>query len=153
MLLPKGKRFFSPQDFFRSWDEVSKFGEFKEDDLLDRKFWLNKFFNSPSIPLWLGYGICWFDNIIPSRSAQFSFVLFDRKLSGREEEIHDILKWVFDEMALRRVTMIVPHAYQAKIRFITKKLGFRREGILRDYYIKEDRGEKAELFGLLREEV
>tara|TARA_Y100000310_G_scaffold265573_1_gene276677 strand:+ start:167 stop:691 length:525 start_codon:yes stop_codon:yes gene_type:complete len=84
-------------------------------------------------------------------SAHVAF--WDHKLSARVELIQEILIWAFLVYDLQRVEAIIPSYARALRNFMTKRLGFKIEGKLRDRISKGDRRFDQWFLGLLRREV
>lgn len=78
--------------------------------------------------------------------CEISFAAEDPRWAGRGV-ITALLAVPFQQWGLRRVTMITPHDMEARVMRLPRRLGFVREGVLRDLYGRRRHGA---VYGLLR---
>ncbi len=88
-----------------------------------------------------------------NRRAEIGFILrFDQWGQGyMSEAINTLLRYAFDELGLHRIEADVDPRNDASIRLL-KKLGFQREGYLRERWLVGQEINDSVLFGLLRNE-
>ena len=88
-----------------------------------------------------------------NRRAELGFAL-GRRYWGQgymAEALPVLLRFAFDELQLHRVTDDTDPRNQPSIR-VLERLGFRREGLLRQYYLVQGEAQDAVVYGLLRSE-
>ena len=122
--------------------------------------WYNKqnflgYFNNPS-SLFFEIGECaglgCAHAINPGLSAIVDFVMFDKVLRGREKLFHDIIKEIFSLTRAMRLTGLVPNSKNVSQRLLLR-LGFRREGRMRNAYKSPKGYEDLIILGLLKNSV
>lgn len=80
-------------------------------------------------------------------------VLFlDREVANKAGVCKEVVKWLFDNFALQRITVEVPRLYFATIRLV-EQIGFRYEGTKRDAILIGGKWENVKTFGLTRREA
>lgn len=140
---------------FSLWEKFKEFpvafddfgrGSFEE--------FVNAFWAKDSIFYEIGdeLGIACARGVRPRLDAVIHMVMFDRRLRGREPLFIEILKDLFDSMKLRRVTAGIPENRTITMRLL-KRLGFSREGIIRQAFLTDGKYMDLHVFGILREEV
>jgi ribosomal-protein-alanine N-acetyltransferase len=67
------------------------------------------------------------------------------------EALSAIIQYGFDNMGLHRIEVLISH-HNRRDRKSVRKLGFKREGVLRDHYFVEGRFSDDVIFSLLKEE-
>ncbi len=67
------------------------------------------------------------------------------------EAIRRVIEYGFDEMHLNRIDAFIGPFNEASIRLV-ERIGFKREGLLRQHYSKNGKSEDSLVFGLLRSE-
>ena len=88
-------------------------------------------------------GACVF-NVWTGRDVHVSSVLYRKMTTG---EVRYLARYVFGKLGCARCTATTPTRH-AKARTALQKLGFKIEGVLRQYYPDDD----AAVYGLLRAE-
>ena len=78
-------------------------------------------------------GVIYLTEIIPGFSAKFNVMFWDQKLRGKEGKCSELLDWAFQYLNLHRVWTAFPAFAKAHRKFVDR-LGFLREGYLRDAY-------------------
>lgn len=115
---------------------------------------LLNFILSPSnIFLEFENGIVAFERVIPGRSATIHFVFWDRKVTGNEKFLRELISRMFGMLQLMRVDVRVPERNRVMWRML-ERVGFRREGRLRKAF-RTIGGIHCDLFvyGILKEEL
>ena len=67
------------------------------------------------------------------------------------EALSAIIQYGFDQMGLHRIEVLISH-HNKRSQTLIRKLGFKREGVLRDHYFVEGRFSDDVIFSLLKEE-
>ena len=97
-------------------------------------------------------GIAAATDVIPGLNANFHLVMLDRKLAGREPLIMQVVREMFDKLQLRRLTVSFPHD-RATTKKLFERMGFRREGRLRNAFPYDNELKDLIIYGLLKEEL
>jgi len=66
------------------------------------------------------------------------------------EALSAIIQYGFDHMGLHRIEVLIPHRNK-RSQGLVRRLGFRKEGVLRDHYFIEGRFSDDVIFSLLKE--
>jgi len=90
--------------------------------------------------------------IRPRLDAFVHLIMFDLRLRGREDLFKNMIRYVVDEFALRRISAAVPENRGAAGALL-KRLGFTEEGTLRKAFMSDGGYLDIKLFGILREEL
>ena len=75
-------------------------------------------------------GILGLSRVIVGLDAVGHFAFFDRQLVGRRTLVVKMMRWAFEQLQLRRLSVEIPDHLDPLIRFCRAKLGFRYEGEL-----------------------
>jgi ribosomal-protein-alanine N-acetyltransferase len=67
------------------------------------------------------------------------------------EALSAIIQYGFDKMGLHRIEVLISH-HNKRSQKLIRRLGFKREGVLRDHYFVEGRFSDDVIFSLLKEE-
>lgn len=67
------------------------------------------------------------------------------------EALGAIIQYGFDQMGLHRIEVLISH-HNKRSQTLIRRLGFKREGVLRDHYFVEGRFSDDVIFSLLKEE-
>jgi ribosomal-protein-alanine N-acetyltransferase len=67
------------------------------------------------------------------------------------EALSAIIQYGFDNMGLHRIEVLISH-HNRRSQLLIRRLGFKREGVLRDHYFVEGRFSDDVIFSLLKEE-
>jgi ribosomal-protein-alanine N-acetyltransferase len=67
------------------------------------------------------------------------------------EALISIIQYGFDQMGLHRIEVLISH-HNKRSQELIRRLGFKREGVLRDHYFIEGRFSDDVIFSLLKEE-
>lgn len=99
-------------------------------------------------------GVFYITRIIPNVDALVHYIFFDRKHIGREDLILKMLRWGFDTFGLNRMSAELPvyASNYAKI-LLTKRLGFKQEGIKRQASQNKHGWHDVILYGKLKSEL
>jgi ribosomal-protein-alanine N-acetyltransferase len=68
------------------------------------------------------------------------------------EALSAIIQYGFDNMGLHRIEVLISH-HNRRSQLLIRRLGFKREGVLRDHYFVEGRFSDDVIFSLLKEEL
>ena len=145
----------TPERVEKLWEQVQQFpiifddfgkGDYKSfvAKLTDRR---NAF-----VDIGPGLGLACLMGIRPRLDATVHVVMFDRKLRGRESTFKEILAYAFERLALRRITAVVS-SDATLAAALAQRLGFHREGTMRQAMLREGHYVDVEIYGLLREEL
>jgi [ribosomal protein S5]-alanine N-acetyltransferase len=99
---------------------------------------------------WCGFHT-WF---IDHRRAEIGYVLNDDSYKGKgimREAIAPIVHFGFNEMNLHRIEAFISPDNEPSLKLVAK-LGFTKEGHLREHYFKDNQMEDSLIFSLLRHE-
>jgi len=99
-------------------------------------------------------GVFYMTNITPEQDAQAHYTFFDGRHRGRVDLCKQMLGYVFNRYNLRRLTVEIPlYATEKTHNFVSKSLGFRKEGRKRKAILFDNEWFDVIVYGLLREEV
>lgn len=90
----------------------------------------------------------------PNRHAQFGIMIGEKEEWDEgyaSEASRLILDYGFDQLGLHRISLQV-YAYNLRAQRVYEKLGFTREGILRESYYRDGRYHDTVIMGILRSE-
>ena len=96
---------------------------------------------------WCGYHT-WF---IQHRRAEIGYVLNEERFKGKgymKEALPPVINYGFATMNLHRIEALIAPANEPSLRLV-KYLGFTREGLLREHYLKSGKMEDSVVFSLL----
>lgn len=88
-------------------------------------------------------------NVRPGLDGFFNVVMFDRKVSGREDTFKRIILEIFELTKNRRLTVMIP-GHMEVMRKLALRLEFQPEGRMRDAYVYDGKFEDVFIFGLIR---
>lgn len=97
-------------------------------------------------------GIIWLMETDSVVDAQVHMAFFDRKPREKKQVILALMKWVFANYPMHRVTAEVPAYFFAHHRFV-KDLGLTHEGTKREGVLSAGKWHDIFTYGLLRSEV
>lgn len=97
-------------------------------------------------------GVIWLSNIEMTVDGVAHMVFFDRQPSEKKPVCRELIKWVFKNYPLHRVTVTPPELYHATHRLL-EALGFTREGTKREAVLIGGRWNDVRIYGLTRAEV
>ncbi len=100
-----------------------------------------------------GQGILVLNHISPGSSATAHLSFWDHKMLPRVGVVKQTLMWAFINWDLRSVQVYAPERSRAVHRFVTKRLGFKPVGVLRNYSWHDSRLVNLHMFDLIREEI
>ncbi len=90
----------------------------------------------------------------PITDAVAHYIFFDRRHKGRELLVKAMIKYVFEQLHLRRITVKLPlYATEGTFTFVEKALGFKKEGRIRRALWFDDKWFDVNVYGLLAEEI
>lgn len=99
-------------------------------------------------------GVFYMTNIIAEQDCLAHYTFFDGRHRGRVELCEKMLSYAFNKYNLRRVTVEIPlYATDKTHNFVSKSLGFRKEGRKRKAILFDNEWFDVIVYGLLREEV
>lgn len=136
------------------WEKLKDFGKLYSDASHgDEIGFYQRFLDEDVIVFEMEGGIAILDNIVPFERAQIHVSFWDKHLSTRTELLREGLKWIFEVYNLNRIEAVIPYFSHALKRFLTSRLGFKFEGVLRGRHLFEGKFIDELIFSLLREEV
>lgn len=97
-------------------------------------------------------GLIWLMGVHSIIDAEVHMAFFDRRPREKKPVILALMKWVFANYPLHRVTANVPDYFHAHHRFI-KDLGLTREGVKREAVLSAGQWHDIFTYGLLRSEA
>ena len=98
-------------------------------------------------------GVIFLTEIVPHFDANFHAVFWDKRLTAdRREAIKTVLGTAFEWFDLRRISAIVPSHHNLLFEVLTKKVGFKHEGRVRQGWSKDSEDDIL-LLGMLKEEM
>lgn len=97
-------------------------------------------------------GIIWFGDLHQVTDCVAHMVFFDRQPAEKLEVCRAVVRWMFDNFPLRRMSVTPPAIYHATVRLL-EKIGFKREGCKRDAVLLGGKWNRQLLYGILRHEV
>ena len=89
-----------------------------------------------------------------NRKAQWGGIVIDKNYAGKgiaTDVGKQVLTFVFEEIGLNRLYAFVNEIHKASLR-MTEKLGFKNEGIMRDFSYKQNRFHNAIILSILKKE-
>lgn len=98
-------------------------------------------------------GVFYMTKIQPGKDAEVHYTFFDRRQNGRVNLTREMLKYVFQKYAFRRLSVEIPLFASAQTFHFIVALGFRVEGVKRKAAWYNDAWFDVKLFGLLRENI
>jgi RimJ/RimL family protein N-acetyltransferase len=90
---------------------------------------------------------------ITTASAQAHFSFWDRRIKGRESLIRQMLKWGFERFGFHRITCEVPLYAAAWLSRSVEKVGFKKEGRMREAVRYKGQWFDVNLYSILSHEV
>ena len=97
-------------------------------------------------------GIIWFGDMWQVTDCNAHMVFFDRRPAEKVDLCRAVVRWMFDNFPLRRITVSPPAIYHATLRLL-EKIGFKQEGRKRDAVLLGGKWNDQIIFGILRQEV
>ena len=97
-------------------------------------------------------GLMYLSDVVPGFDAYGHFTFWDAVASGREPLALFAIEQIMDRYKLHRLSAMIPVYQSGTIRF-TEKLGFKREGEIREAIPHKGRWMPAYHYGILRNEV
>lgn len=136
------------------WERLRKYcfylgtGDYK-----DPVYFVEDLLKDDTVALETDYGILIARNIHPGVRAEVHVAFWDHKLSVHTEDVKDCLIWLFGVFNLRRVETFLYGFQHTVKRFLTKRLGFTREGRMRKRVVLQGQFQDIDIYSILREEV
>lgn len=155
----EGNEYLSPEKIQELWMEYQKhdvlFSDYTKGKLEpflmvlmdDRSVWFEVYDLTFEKPI----GVMMISNVVPGFDARGHFAFWDGVGSGREELVWRMMEWFFDKYNLHRMTARVPPYQRGVIRFV-ERLGFKKEGEMREAAPYKGEWVPLELFGILLRE-
>jgi len=103
--------------------------------------------------LFIGYGMIAFIDRY-NRNCRLGITIGDKSQWGQgyaKEALLAVIHYCFVDLGLNRIGAEI-YAYNTRSLALFKKLGFKREGVLRQFVYKKGKFEDEYIYGLLREE-
>lgn len=97
-------------------------------------------------------GIIWFGEMWKVTDCTAHMVFFDRRPAEKVDVCKAMVKWMFDNFPIHRITVTPPAIYHATIRLL-EKIGLKREGCLRESALIGGKWNDQVIYGILRSEV
>lgn len=97
-------------------------------------------------------GIIWFGDLYQVVDCTAHVVFLDRQPSEKVEVCRVLMKWMFDNFPLHRITVTPPAIYHATIRLL-EKLGFEKEGCKREAILLGGKWNDQMIYGITRNEA
>lgn len=97
-------------------------------------------------------GIIWFGDMWQVTDCTGHMVFFDRAPAEKLELCKAVVRWMFDNFPLQRMTVMPPEIYWAIGRLLPR-LGFRREGCKREAILIGGKWVNQLIFGITRSEA
>jgi hypothetical protein len=158
MNMPDGVQFLSLDSIDKVkdlWDKLHEIPGLFDDLHKDR---IDIFMNTLQAPntVWLertdGNGILYLTEVVPNLSANGHIVYWDKRLRGREEFTLNVLRWLMQSIPLVKVNVFLPD-YAKIARAFTERIGFKREGKLRNWSYQNGKLFDMFAFGITLEEA
>ncbi len=97
-------------------------------------------------------GVIWFEELWQVTDCLAHLVFFDRQPFEKTAVCKEMIKWMFKNFPLRRISVTPPAIYHGTIRLL-KRLGFQKEGVKREAVLIGGKWNDSVLFGITRSEV
>lgn len=97
-------------------------------------------------------GVIYFNEMSKVVDCSGHMVFFDRSPSEKVDVCKEMARWMFANFPLHRITVSPPTLYHATVRLL-EKIGFKREGTLRQSVLIGGKWNDQAVYGLLRSEV
>jgi len=97
-------------------------------------------------------GIIWFGEMWKITDCEAHMVFFDRQPSEKVGVCKEMVKWMFANFPLHRITVAPPAIYHATIRLL-EKIGLKREGCKRQSVLIGGKWNDQLIYGILRNEI
>lgn len=144
------------------WDKISKFDSLFNDFVRgDFASFLAHFVTQVGPKEFEAASLCWdvddvgiliLNDLRPGVSASAHFIFWDMRLKGREELLRRMIEYVFDRYEFRRIETQVPVRYYLTMAGV-EKLGFIKEGRIREAYVFNDVWYDVNIYGIIREDL
>ncbi len=96
-------------------------------------------------------GLIWFSDLHQVVDITAHMAFFDRRSFEKLNVCRQVVKWMFANMAIHRITVTPPAIYHATIKLL-KRLGFVHEGTKREAVLIGGRWHDQLIFGITRSE-
>lgn len=97
-------------------------------------------------------GSIYLANVGSLSNVECHVFFFDGKLVDKVPVCQEALAWAFENLKIHRIGVTVPEPYGATVRF-TQRVGFKLEGVRRQFVLLKGRWCDLLEFGMLREEL
>lgn len=97
-------------------------------------------------------GIIYFSDMHQVIDCNIHMVFFDRMPAEKYAVTKELIRWMFDNFPLQRMTSTPPEIYFATIK-LAKRIGFRLEGSKREAVLLGGKWLNQTIFGITRSEV
>jgi hypothetical protein len=97
-------------------------------------------------------GIIWFGEMHQITDCLAHLVFFDRQPAEKVHVCKHMVKWMFKNFPLQRISVTPPEVYHGTVRLV-RQIGFVKEGIRRKSALLGNRWKDQALFGITREEA
>lgn len=138
----------------RLWEKLKDFDAFFADDLMrNKETFQNTLQNPYTVVLETESGIFWMCRIVYGVRGEVHLAFWDHRFVGKTEEIKLCLLWAFLTYDLYRIETYLAAYATSTMRFIERKLGFKKEGVMRKRVLHKGRLIDIHIFSLLRDEL
>ena len=155
--IPQGIRLatFDEETIKWLWVKVKPFDLlFSDHDMKDPETFLQLFLSPTTITFWIeDGGFVMVKNLYKGQKAEFHACFWDKHLSSRQDLLRQFVGWLFLEFELERLETYVATYARAVYRFLTKRLGFHEEGIMRQAWRHKGMLHDMHILSILRTEV
>jgi hypothetical protein len=142
-----------PTTLTRLWGKLSQYDQLFSDESRGDLQGYVAHMSSPTAVIFETYqGVLVLDCLKVGRSAEAHLSFWDKKLSVRKPLVSQMLGWAFDVYNLHRIAVMLPVYAKAVKFFVRDKLGFRKEGVMRDAMLSRGKWIDVEIYALLKEE-
>lgn len=143
----------TPAKIVSLWQELEKYPSlFSDWSKGDFSVFSNIILAPDSIWLEIGdVGLLYATDIVEGVSASVHAIFFDRSVADKVDVCRELIKWLFAETSVHRLSADVPIDYYATKRLLTK-LGFRYEGTRRESVLRRGKWVDIVLYGLTLDE-
>lgn len=97
-------------------------------------------------------GVIYFSDLHLVTDCLAHMVFFDRNIIEKQEVCIEVMKWMFHNFPLERMTVTPPMLYKKTIHFL-KVVGFKQEGLKRRASLIGGRWWDQAMYGITRQEV
>lgn len=100
----------------------------------------------------ISVGVIYLMHIARIIDPEVHIIFFDRKLADKVDLCKEVARFLFNKFPMHRMTAITPKIYHSTIR-LAEKVGFKREGVMRESQYMGGKYVDEIVLGLLSSEV